>query len=253
MNVVNPPNERDSERKRARRGESRRPTRTCVGCGLRDSADALLRIVCTLERSERADGHEVCTLERSERADGHEVATPDELAFDLAGGTFGRGAHLHPRPACIEKAPKGLARGLRGAVKADAAFIGRRLVEACDRRMAGLVLAARRSGALVIGADAALGALAKGAPLAVVAVDAGSVAETAEVQRCAAEGRAIAWRTRSGLGGLLGERSVAICAVRHAGIADELKRMRVAADAGAAATTSATREGAECSRFPEAR
>jgi hypothetical protein len=239
-------NEPRSERKGARRGESRRPTRTCVGCGLRDDAADLLRI----------------------------VATGDEFAFDLAGGAFGRGAHLHARLACIEKAPRGLGRGLRGrprravpaldarsregvrereAVKADPATIGRRLVEACDRRMAGLLLAAHRSRALAIGADAALEALEQGAPLAVVAIDAGSVAETAEMQRCVAAGRAMAWRTRSELGGLLGERSVAICAVRHAGIAAELKRMRVAADAGAAATTSATREGAECSRFPEAR
>jgi predicted RNA-binding protein YlxR (DUF448 family) len=225
MNVVSPPYDRDSERKGARRGESRRPTRTCVGCGLRDSADELLRL----------------------------VATSDALAFDLAGGAFGRGAHLHARLVCIEKAPKGLARGLRGAVLADAAAIGRRLVDACDRRMAGLVLAARRSGGLVFGADAAIGALVQGAPLALVAVDAGSIAQTAEVQRCVGEGRAIAWRSRSELGALLGERSVAICAVRHAGIARELKRMRVAADAGAAATRSSAREGAECSRFPEAR
>jgi len=228
-------NENKSERKGARRGESRRPVRTCVGCGLRDDSSELLRI----------------------------VATEDEVAFDLAGGAFGRGAHLHARPACIEKASRGLARGLglrpRGAgapletVKLDAAAIGRRLVEACERRMAGLLIAARRSRALAIGADAALEALEQGAPLAVVAVDAGSVAETAEVQRCVAGGRAIAWRTKTELGALLGERSVAICAVRHAGIAAELKRMRVAADAGAAATTSAMREGAECSRFPEAR
>ena len=225
MNEVRPQNERDSERKGARRGESRRPTRTCVGCGLRDDAAELLRV----------------------------VATPDEFAFDLAGGAFGRGVHLHARPACIEKAPRGLARGFRGTVKTDPAAIGRRLVEACDRRMAGLLIAARRSRALAIGADAALEALENGAPLGVIAVDAGSIVETAEVQRCVADGRAMAWRTRSELGSLLGERSVAICAVRHAGIAAELKKMRVAADAGAAATTSATREGAECSRFPEAR
>jgi hypothetical protein len=56
MNVVSPSNERDSERKGARRGESRRPVRTCVGCGLRDGADELLRV----------------------------VATPEEIAFDLA-------------------------------------------------------------------------------------------------------------------------------------------------------------------------
>ena len=223
--MVSPSSQHDSERKGARRGESRRPTRTCVGCGLRDDAAELVRL----------------------------VATDDEFAFDLAGGAFGRGVHIHARAACIEKAPKGLARGFRGAVKADAAAIGRRLVEACDRRMAGLLLAAHRSRVLAIGADAALEALEHGAPLAVIAVDAAGIAETAEVRLCIASGRAVAWRTRSELGGLLGEQSVAICAVRHAGIAAELKKMRLAADAGVTATTSATREGAECSRFPEAR
>jgi predicted RNA-binding protein YlxR (DUF448 family) len=221
MDLEMPLNERETER----RGESRRPTRTCVGCGLHDDASELVRI----------------------------VVAEDEIAFDLAGGAFGRGAHLHARLACIEKAPRGLARAFRGAVKAKPAEIGRQLVEASDRRMAGLLLAAHRSRALVIGADAAMEALEKGAPLAVLAVDAGSVAATAEVERCVAAGRAIAWRTKSELGSLLGERSVAICAVRHAGIAAELKRMRAAADAGAAVTIDATREGAECSRFPEAR
>jgi uncharacterized protein len=225
MNVARPAKERESERKGARRGESRRPTRTCVGCGLRDDAEALLRL----------------------------VAVEDEFAFDLGGGAFGRGVYLHPRAACIAKAPRGIARGFRGAIDAEPVAIGRRLLEACDRRMAGLLLAAHRSRALAIGADAAIEALERGASLGVLAVDAGGIAETAEVQRYVRDGKAIAWRTRNELGSLLGERSVAICAVRHAGIAAELKRMRVAADAGAAATTSATREGAECSRFPEAR
>ena len=122
-----------------------------------------------------------------------------------------------------------------------------------DRRLGGLLLAARRSRGLAIGADAAVEALAQGAPLAVVAVDAGSIAATAEVERAIAAGRAIAWSTKGDLGGLLGERSVAICAVRHEGIADEMKRVRAAANAGAAVAGSAVREGAECSRFPEAR
>jgi hypothetical protein len=116
--------------------------------------------------------------------------------------------------------------------------------------MAGLLLAAQRSRQLAVGADAALEALDRGAPLGVVAVDAGTIATTVEVLRCVAEGRTIAWSTRGELGALLGERSVAICAVRHAGIGVELKRMRAAADAGA----TATREGAGCSsRCPEAR
>jgi predicted RNA-binding protein YlxR (DUF448 family) len=221
MHVESLLNERSDER----RGEKRSPTRTCVGCGLPDDVSALLRL----------------------------VVAEDEVAFDLAGGAFGRGAHLHGRPLCIERAPRGLARafhGRGGAAKLDAALLGRRLVEACDRRMAGLLLAAHRSRALAIGTDAALEALEQGAALAVVAVDAGSVATTVEVVRCVTAGRAIAWSTRSELGALFGERTVAICAVRHPGIGAELKRMRAAADAGA----TATREGAGCSsRCPEAR
>jgi len=220
--------EMTKERETRRRG----PERTCVGCGQRDDAAALLRLVVVPADPAGGEG----------KGDG-------EIAFDLAGGSFGRGAHLHPTMGCVEKAPRGLLRAFKGAVKVDAALVGRRLVEACDRRTAGLLMAAHRTRALVAGADAAIEALRQGAPLGVVAVDAGSVAGTAEVQGCVAEGRAIAWGTKTGLGGLLGERSVAICAVRHAGIAAELKRVRAAADAG----TAATREGAECSRFPEAR
>jgi predicted RNA-binding protein YlxR (DUF448 family) len=245
MNVERSLNERESQRARRGsegRGESRRHARTCVGCGQRDDATALLRIVVT-------EGEPVVSAQSlgSERAPSSEQTL--DIAFDLAGGSFGRGAHVHATSACIEKAPRGLARAFRGAVRFGSEVIGARLVEACDRRMGGLLLAAHRSRVLAIGADAAIEALERGAPLAVLAVDAGSVAATVEIERCVAAGRAMAWRTRSELGSLLGERSVAICAVRHAGIAAELKRMRAAADAGAAAK----REGAECSRFPEAR
>jgi predicted RNA-binding protein YlxR (DUF448 family) len=183
------------------------------------------------------------------------VVEGDEVAFDLAGGAFGRGAHLHARPVCLEKAPRGLSRAFKRTMKQDARALGRLLVEACNRRMAGLLLAAHRSRTLTVGADAVLEVLADagGANVAnvlvVLALDAGSLTSRKEVQGCVAAGRAVAWGSKSELGTLLGASSVAICAVRHPGIADELKRMRVAADAGAAAT----REGAECSRCPEAR
>jgi predicted RNA-binding protein YlxR (DUF448 family) len=196
------------------------PERTCVGCGLRDAASAMVRL----------------------------VVAEDEVAFDLAGGAFGRGAHLHPRPECIEKAPRGLARTFKRDPKVDARELAARLSSACDRRMSGLMMAARRTNALAVGADASLEAIRRGAPLAVVAVDAGKIAQTLEVQGAIAEGRAIAWKAKNELGALLGETAVAICAVRHAGIASELKVLRAAADAAAVAT----REGAECSRRPEA-
>lgn len=206
---------------RPKENEQRGPARTCVGCGLRDGAEGMVRL----------------------------VVAEDEVAFDLAGGAFGRGAHLHARPECISKAPRGLSRTFKRDVRVDGAELARRLSAACDRRMAGLLMAARRTGALAIGADAALEALRRGAPLAVVAVDAAGVAESMEVTSAVAQGRAVAWRTKAELGQLLGETAVAICAVRHAGIAGELQVLRAAADAAAVTT----REGAECSRRPEAR
>jgi predicted RNA-binding protein YlxR (DUF448 family) len=230
-------------RGRSRRGETatvRGPVRTCVGCGSRDGAAELVRLIV-------AEG---------------------EVAFDLAGGAFGRGAHVHARPGCLEKAPRGLSRAFKREMKASSAELGRSLVEACNRRIAGLLLAARRSGALTLGADAVLELLGRrehgrepgrdagredvANVLVVLSLDAGSLTSRKEIENYVAAGRAVAWGTKIDLGVLLGAPSVAICAVRHAGIADELKRMRVAADAGAAAT-SETREGAECSRCPEAR
>jgi len=197
------------------------PTRTCVGCGRRDDAAAMVRL----------------------------VVADDEVGVDLAGGAFGRGAHVHARPDCLTKAPRGIARSFKRDVRVDAPELGRRLVAACDRRMAGLLLAARRARVLAIGADAVAQALRQDAALVLVATDAGAVARTAEVQRAVAEGRAIAWKTKNDLGALLGDEAVAICAIRHAGIANELKTLRAAADAGAATT----REGGECSIVPEAR
>jgi predicted RNA-binding protein YlxR (DUF448 family) len=202
--------------------DERGPERTCVGCGLRDDAEAMVRL----------------------------VVSDDEVVFDLAGGAFGRGAHLHARPDCIGKAPRGLARTFKRDVKVDAAELAARLTAACNRRMAGLLLAARRTNALAVGADAALEALRRGAPLGLVAVDAASIAQKVEVTSAVAEGRVVAWRTKTELGELLGETAVAICAVRHAGIAGELQVLRAAADAAAVTTT---REGGECSRRPEAR
>jgi predicted RNA-binding protein YlxR (DUF448 family) len=197
-----------------------RTTRTCVGCGLRGDKAAMVRL----------------------------AVFGGEVVFN-AHIQGGRGAHLHPRTECIARAPRGLARAFKTSLRVDASDLGRSLVVACERRMVGLLLAAWRSRSLAIGADAARTAMTGGAPLAIVAIDAGSVRESLEVKRAILSGRAMAWKTKSELGALLGGEAVAICAVRHAGIASELQFMRAAVDAG----TAATKEGAECSRRPEAR
>ncbi|HTQ43561.1 MAG TPA: hypothetical protein VMI75_12445, partial [Polyangiaceae bacterium] len=168
---------------------------------------------------------------------------------------FGRGAHVHARPECLEKAARGLSRAFKQEVRAQGHELGSALVAACDRRAAGLVMAARRTGALAVGADQSLEAVRKGASLLIVAVDAGSAASTREVERAVAEGRAVAWKTKCDLGAWIGEDAVTMLGVRHAGIAGELMILRAAADAGASTMTMtrATREGARCSKSPEAR
>jgi predicted RNA-binding protein YlxR (DUF448 family) len=197
-----------------------RTWRTCVGCGLRDDKAAMVRLALA----------------------GEQVVFNAQIPN-------GRGAHMHPRVDCIVRTPRGLARAFKTSVRVGGADLGRTLVIACERRMVGLLLAAWRSRSLAIGSDAGRAAITGGAPLAIVATDAGSVRGSIEVERAVSEGRAIAWKTKNELGALLGGEAVALCAVRHAGIASELRFMRAAVDAG----TAATREGAECSRRPEAR
>ena len=206
--------------------EPSRRARTCVGCGAREEPRELLRMI---------------------------VGEGGAVAFDLRGGSFGRGAHVHPREACLAKARGGIARAFRRDPGVDGAELGARLVSACDARMAGLLLSARRLGAVAVGADAALDAGQEGRPggVLIVASDAGSIAGRDEVTREVARGAAFAWSTKNELGALLGEHAVAICRVRHPAIAAELARTRAYADAGAMAMRK--REGTECSRRPEAR
>ncbi len=198
--------------------------RTCVGCGRTVDARELVRL----------------------------VVAEDEVAFDLAGGAFGRGAHLHATPECLAKAPRGLSRAYKREMKVTAGRLGAALVAACDRRIQGLLLAARRSGGLTLGTDDAMTALRRGAPLAVVATDAGaSLGGRLEMEDAVRQGRAFAWKTKGELGALFGRDEVAVLAVTDARFAGELQILRAATDAGAAATT---REGAGCSStYPEAR
>lgn len=214
--------------------DRRAPTRTCVGCGQRDRASELVRLAIAMVP--------MTTDEATAQGD-------LSIVFDLRGGSFGRGAHLHARSDCLSRAPRGIARAFRRHVEIDPAELGRRLVVACDRRMSGLLVAARRMGGVAVGTDASLEALRRGAPLAIVAVDAGAIASSSDLASAVAAGRAIAWRDKNELGALLGERAVALCAVRNHSIAAELKKTSAVASAGAAAI----REGGECSRSPEVR
>lgn len=177
------------EPERAPRGR----TRTCMGCGEHvpfDSARSPLR------------GHPA-TAAAADLV--RFVLGPEgEIAVDARGGAFGRGAHVHARPACLERAAKGgLARSTKGKALGvlsedgtrhplHAGSLARAIQEAMERRIEGLFAAAARSRQLAVH-DGESSPEAREAELLVVACDAAAAAERAEVRRAVSEGRAVAW------------------------------------------------------------
>jgi predicted RNA-binding protein YlxR (DUF448 family) len=195
--------EREDDHVLAARGR----TRSCVGCGQRVDLDeregALVRLI---------------------------VSPTGEVAVDARGGGFGRGAHVHPRPACLRAAAeKGLARSAKcrvhtvlldqgpaaehatgsASLPLSLASLSRAIKEAEDRRIEGFLAAAVRSRQVALGPDAVSGACFKNdAVLVLVACDAPELTELPEVQRAIHEGRALSWGTREKLGAIAYGRDV---------------------------------------------
>ncbi|MBX3233374.1 MAG: YlxR family protein [Labilithrix sp.] len=173
----------------------KRTERTCAGCGKHAEPHELVRVVLD--------------------------PSSGELAVDMAGSAFGRGAHVHGAPDCLKRALKsGLSRAFKQEVKGDAAVLGAAIVEAADRRIEGLLSGAKRAGQLAIGADAV--SEVEAPALIVVARDAAAAAKLSVVERAVAAGNAIAFAEKSRIGALLGgrdgNREVAILAILHAGV-----------------------------------
>lgn len=174
---------------------SKRTERTCAGCGKHAAADELVRVV-------------------------HDPSS-GEIAVDLAGSGFGRGAHVHASSDCLAKALKsGFARVFKAQVTATAAGVGEEIVKAADRRIEGLLTGARRAGQLAIGSDVVVEALRLGrAELVVVARDAAAATRLSEVERAIASGKAIALGDKGRLGSLMARDEVAVIAILHSGVA----------------------------------
>jgi predicted RNA-binding protein YlxR (DUF448 family) len=155
-----------------------------------------------------------------------------ELAVDFAGTSFGRGAHVHVRPDCLERACRGgFARAFKRPVVASPKGIARQIVESAEQRVRGLLLGARRAKLLRFG-DEARGVMETGeGSLAIVAVDAGSSGTKGALLGAVREGKVIAFGTKSELGGLFGREEVAVVAVTHPGVAAQIHCARAAADA----------------------
>ena len=173
--------------------------RTCAGCGKRDAAEGLVRLVL----------------------DPTGESTAMNVAVDLAGSGFGRGAHVHASPSCIVKALRGgLARVLKSEVTGSPELVGAQIVAAADRRIEGLLAGARRGRLVAVGADVVRQSLREGkADLVVVARDAAAAADLPEVRRAIGDGKAVAFSDKKRLGALFSRDEVAVIAVLDAGVA----------------------------------
>jgi predicted RNA-binding protein YlxR (DUF448 family) len=210
-------NVREIQHDKPIQGGIRQPTmsrvRTCVGCGER----------VELQRSDAA----AVTLIRLVLGSGGEVAV------DAASGGFGRGIHVHPQPACVERAAlRGIARAAKakvalvwhdeqpatstssvpnsvpmdasglsvtpgGFVSLEPASLAVAIIRSLERRAHGLLLAAVRAQRVALGADAVTSAVERGVGrLVVVATDAAADADLSAVRRAVADGRAVAWGTK---------------------------------------------------------
>ena len=170
-----------------RRDRIDRARRTCVGCGQTDGADGMVRVV---------------------------VSDGGDVAVDLAGGAFGRGAHVHPSPRCVAAAPRGLARSFKRAVSITPAELAGAIASAANRRARGLLASAARSNQVEIGADNAGDAFQKGeVALLVVARDAKSAAAVGSIMHAVAKGGAVAWGTKAELGSLVNKTEVAVLGI----------------------------------------
>lgn len=192
-------------------------TRTCVGCQAEVPSEELVRVV---------------------------LGPDGTLVPDPRGGTFGRGAWLHPRPDCLVRAvPRGLARALKAEVRQNAEEFSSLMRKAGMRRLLGLVGAAFRAKKAAVGATAVEQVLECGRNcLVVVATDAQAAAAGPGVARAAAQGRALAASTKVELGGVLGRAEVGVIAILDDGFERPLREAAALSELGVPATSRSRRE-----------
>jgi predicted RNA-binding protein YlxR (DUF448 family) len=216
---------REIQHEKPAQGGDRHPTmsrvRTCVGCGER----------VELHRSDAA----AMTLIRLV------LGPAGAIAVDVGSSGFGRGVHVHPQLACVERAAlRGIARAAKakvtlvwhdeptgsllssaesvaesvaesgslsgthtGLVPLEPASLSVAIVRAVERRARGLLLTAVRTKCVALGVEAVTRASERGtARLVVVATDAAADSELSVVRDAVVDGRAVAWGTKQVLAAL---------------------------------------------------
>ena len=199
LSTMNPPADHRRSTPVPRR-EARGPLRRCVGCGTSGvSSDELVRLV---------------------------IGPDADILVDLGGGTHGRGAWVHARVDCLEKAaPRGLSKSFRTAVNTRPGQLATRLNEAAVRRLRGLLVSANRAGCLIAGTDAVGRAIDAGsAHRVLVAEDARAAAQASRVAQAGAAGKVVVWGTKEELGNVLGRGPTGVVALTDRGFSEAVMR-----------------------------
>jgi uncharacterized protein len=188
-----------TEEKAARRRRTAAPVRSCAGCGQSAEAAELIRVV---------------------------LGPEGEIAVDLAGGSFGRGAWLHPRPACIGRAaPRGLCRAFRCDVRIEPEALVGQIASAAEHRIVSLIGLSLRAGRLAVGGAAVEQALDSAqVKLLLLAGDARAAAELPRVARAAAAGQALVWGNKEQLGAAVRRSEVGVLGILDDGFAKAVSR-----------------------------
>jgi predicted RNA-binding protein YlxR (DUF448 family) len=224
------------EKDESRRGvKGEKPSRTCVGCHARIEGaprEGSFRVVLVpageelSRRAPRGSPRPHSLPAGEEDRGGVEVAggRAHEIAVDLAGGAFGRGAHVHATEGCVAKAcAVGFSKAFRCRVAADPEKLSEDVARAASGRIEGLLLGARRAGLLAFGEEAK-GSSAHETPLFIVACDAGPSALGGPLRQAVADGRVLPFGTKESLGKLFSRELVALVAVRHESVAQEIRK-----------------------------
>lgn len=155
------------------------------------------------------------------------VGADGEVVPDLSGGAFGRGAWVHPRPACVADAVKGgLSRGLKMKVTSSVAHVTELLRSAAVRRTLSLLKAAERSRLAALGTAALEEAERDGrVELLVLAGDAKASADLSAVRRLVQRGRVRLFKTKTELGVAFGRDELALVGLLSADLSREVSRM----------------------------
>lgn len=174
--------------------------RTCVGCKASGSPQDLVRLV---------------------------VGPDGEVAPDMSGGAFGRGAWVHPRTACLADAVRGgLSRGLKTKVTADLQHVLGTLRDAAARRALSLLQAAQRAQLAALGTAALEDAERDGrVTLLVMAQDAKAAADLSAVRRLVQAGRVRIFKSKAELGAAFKRDELALVGLFSPDLATEVSRM----------------------------